>query len=280
MLELETLYYGVPASIYQIGSNSFLVHHRSLPTGTVEIDGSAARLLAACTGLKTLEDHGAAYLLARVLPDPHEIAASLAHLISIGLLRARPEGERRVAPIPDRSIAVAIVTADRPSMLARCLQSLTTHLQTVDRHARIVVVDGSGRCSAETRAVVDAFASRHGDIVYVGAAQAAALRQHLVSQGRSEDVVTATLTPGSAGNNRNLALLWAGTDVVVMVDDDVLCEPSASSHEETGIVFAGRVDLRESIAFDDRAQALATVRRAGADLFRAHPAVFGGSLAD
>src|SRR5207245_3623773 len=54
MLELETLYYGVPASIYQIGGDAFLVHHRSLPTGTTEIDALAVRLLAACTGLKTL----------------------------------------------------------------------------------------------------------------------------------------------------------------------------------------------------------------------------------
>jgi hypothetical protein len=106
MLGLGTLYYGVPVNIYQIGWNSFLVHHRSLPTGTTEIDGSAARLPAACTGLKTLEDHGAACLLAGVSPDPNEIAASLVRLISIGLLRAKPEGER---PLIASSLSVPLM---------------------------------------------------------------------------------------------------------------------------------------------------------------------------
>lgn len=89
----QTLYYGIPAAIYQIGGNSFLVHHRSLAKETVEIDGFTASILAACTGLKPLEDHGAACLLAGVSPDPQAIAASLVDLISLGLIRANPDGE-------------------------------------------------------------------------------------------------------------------------------------------------------------------------------------------
>lgn len=165
-------------------------------------------------------------------------------------------------------------------MLDRCLKSLTSHLKNVGRTPRLVVVDGSQTSSKMTQTVVNAVASRCGDIVYVGAVQAAWLREQLVSRGLSEEVVTSALTPGSAGNNRNLALLWAGTDVVVMVDDDALCEPWTSANEQAGIVVGGHVDLRESIAFDDRAHALATVRRVDTDLLGAHGAFLGHSLAD
>src|SRR5690606_27536872 len=133
-------------------------------------------------------------------------------LVSLGLLRSmatrtfqnraprahRPgPGEPEGSPPLD---TVAIVTADRPRVLARALHALGLDRTTsID----VIIVDGSREQSSATRVVVEEAGKSAGiHTTYIGEADAAALRQRLAAAHIPLHVLEAALTPGGIGSGR------------------------------------------------------------------------------
>ena len=149
----EDLYRGAHISYHPIGPNQGLLH--ILETGQImELDAAIVRVLGMCQGGRTLEHHATVIADAGVLADRGAIRPALQALVDVGLLcpihREAHESER--TPRRRRDItSIGIVTADRPRMLHRCLQSLVDHCDHFGLRPSIErSVDGSKAMESQT----------------------------------------------------------------------------------------------------------------------------------
>jgi hypothetical protein len=277
---LSDLYRSARITIHQAGRSRALIfseeHGQAL-----EVDASVARLLSLCQGCKTLDGHAAA--LARTgLGDAHALAATLQSLAMSGLLRScadlLPPPDVQASSVDARPIrTVAVITAGRPSILARGLESFARHLDAQGQPARLLVVDGS-RDAADQAANRNIVAELHrrtgrqGD--YVGEREAAALRERLAAdQDAPRELLDFALTAGTIGANRNLVLLLTAGEHILMADDDIVCEPWAPNGRADGVALWGHTEPQDSEFFaarDDLRHAAAWVP--DVDLVGAHAA--------
>ena len=177
--------------------------------------------------------------------------------------------------------SVVVVSADRPALLARCLEALTAHFGTCDRAPRVIVVDGSRKDPSTTWAAVQSFHARGAArLEYIGDDEAATLRDAIAAEGVPGRVLQWGVTPGDIGSNRNLATLATAGERVLMVDDDVLCEPREPGGSAEGVTIAGHADLREWHFHGTRAEAVAAASPSNVDLLAEHGGLLGASLAD
>ena len=150
--------------------------------------------------------------------------------------RSVQDPARRRASRGAREIgAVAIITADRPHFLARCLTSLVRNCDVGRSRPRILIVDGSRqkRHRAVNMRTAHQIATRTPHVVeYIGAEEVRELRDGLTAAGVPRSVVQFGLTPGAAGANRNIAVLRARGDDLLMIDDDVICAPWSLEERE------------------------------------------------
>ncbi len=172
------------------------------------------------------------------------------------------------------------MTAGRPALLRRALESLRRHCDDHERAPRVIVVDGSPHepDRRATRAAVAAVAARGTPGArYVGPDEADALRARLVIHGGPN----MPLRPGSAGANRNLLLLLTAGERLLMMDDDVVCETWAGEdcHERIAVMGHHGELIRTTFA-ETRAAALAAAPRASIDLLGEHEALLGRALRD
>ena len=276
-------YYPLPVSTHALSRGLTLVLDRR-NNRVCELDALAGRVLSCCHGMKTPEAHATAAWQAGTTADPSTMRRAVEQLVELGLLRrgaARPSGAGTGASASPAPVStVAIITADRPQSVERCLRSVIGHATTFGHTPRVVVVDGSRTLADATAAAVGRVGkATGGKVTYVGRSEAGVLR-HMLARHVPESVLRFGLTPGSIGSNRNLAsLLTAGTRVL-MVDDDVLCEPWALEGHDDTVTFGGHVDTREWRFFPTRSAALAAATRVDADLFSAHGRLLGRSLDD
>lgn len=267
-----------PVSTFQLSQTLALVLNRE-NEDILELEPIAAGVLGRCYGARPLEAHATIARQAGVASNPHAIANAMDTLISLGLLRQMADPVPAVPAGTQNIDTIAIVTADRPQSLARGLEAIARH-RTVSQ-PRVLVIDGSRVHGAHTRTVVERAAADYGlDTRYVGAAEAAQLRERLAEASIPRPVLDAALTPGSIGSNRNLATLLTAGRLIVMQDDDVVCEPWALPDREDGVVMGGHVDLRAWRFFTSRQEAMSSVTPVDADLWAAHAAVLGQPLAN
>lgn len=116
-------------------------------------------------------------------------------------------------------------------------------------------------------------ATKHSKMafIYIGAAKAARLRR----AWRVPRALASSLTPGSAGANRNLLLLLTAGRQVLFVDDDIVLEPWELPDRRHGWTVAGHDERREFRFFPTRRAALALVTRPPIDLLGAHEELLG-----
>jgi hypothetical protein len=275
-LEPVELLYPVPCSLFAIGRDRVLAIGQN---GRVqEVEALAAAVLERCHGSKTLQDHLSSVVSLGWPGNAEAVKGALDALVADGLLRRL----RRPATVPrqdgDRSVAtVAFVTADRPALLARGLRSAIGHAHRFGRRPALLVVDGSQTRATETRAAVTSVGAT---VDYLGAGGDPVLRDALAARGIPADVIVSVSSPGSIGSNRNIALLRTAGEPLVMIDDDVLCEPWAEPDGGDGVVIGGHVDLRAWRFYATRADAVAAATGVDLDILAAHGTMLGRSLED
>ncbi len=280
------LYRAARLSIHQAGRSRALIFSEE-HAQALEMDAVVARLLSLCQGCKTIEAHAAAIARTGVAGDPHTIAATLQSLAMTGLLRSCadlvPAAPPGAAADDTRISTVAVITADRPSILARSLGSFARHLDAHGHAARLRVVDGSRDPShqAANRALSADLAQRSGRTIdYAGVAEASALCGRLEGAGVPRETLGFALTPGSIGANRNLVLLFTAGEHVLMADDDIVCEPWTRREARRGVAVWGHTDPQDSEFFSTRDEARHAATWPAADLLSAHAAILGRPLLD
>jgi hypothetical protein len=172
--------------------------------------------------------------------------------------------------------SIIIVTADRPGMLSRALESVTRSADRYQRRPRLLVVDGSREPSNRdaTRAVVAAVRADRQALAYVGPAEASALLARLRQRGAPAPESIS----GSAGANRTLGLLLSAGENVLCLDDDIVCDTWALPGGSDELVVMGHDELRHVAFYPDRRAALAAASPVPLDLIGAHEALLSRSL--
>ena len=252
----------------------------------IAIDSFATRVLGVCRGYRELPAHAAAVVRAGLSSDPRAIAAAMVRLVDLGLLRQigqfTPPGSVRSDTEESETInVVAIMTADRPAVMSRCLQSLVRNCDASGNRPRIAVVDGSRQLrhrQANERACVAIARKTNHSIRYLGPLQASGLRCRLAAAGIPDSTLSFGLSPGATGANRNIALMFASGEALLMLDDDIVCTLWALENRDDGLVIGGHDDLRDAYFFGDRRQALAATTGVSMSLLQAHSTLLGRSL--
>src|SRR5687767_6021818 len=116
-------YYPVPSTTFPLAHDVSLVltHHDNRVS---ELDPRAARVLGALTGCRDLRAHADAAMRTGIVADRREATAMVRRLARNGLLRELRLSRRTARQRRPAISTVAIVTAGRPRILARCLASL------------------------------------------------------------------------------------------------------------------------------------------------------------
>ena len=280
------LYVAAWRSVFPFGRSASLVVTRD-DGHVVELDALASRVLALCQGGKTLDAHAALAWQSGATGNPSALSGALDRLLDMGLLRPWEEARRSdTAPsgLARRPLeTVAVITANRPAMLRRCLNALADHADAFGRRLRFLVIDGSrdeaGR--RDSRAVAAAIdeASAHA-VTYIGREAAEALQRRLAGSAHVAPAVLSGFMPGQIGMSRNLAVLLAAGNRLLMVDDDVICDPWARADCAGGVALGGHADLREWAFFNTREDAFAAAGPATVNLLAVHNQLLGATLDD
>ena len=286
LVALSDLYRAARLSIHQAGRTRALLHAHEQGQ-VLEVDAMVARLLSLCQGCKTLEGHAAAIARTGLAGDVHAVTVTLQSLAMSGLLRncgdlwpaSALSAAAEVAPVT----TVAIITADRPAVLRRGVESFARHFDEHDQRARLLVVDGSRDAThqaANRQVAADLARSGGRTIDYAGVDEARALRVRLAAAGASETMLDFALTPGAIGANRNLVVILTAGEHVLMADDDIVCEPWRRDGGSQGIAVWGHTDPQDSEFFASREDARHAAARARVDLLAAHAALLGQPMPD
>jgi len=286
----EARYRAVPAEIYDVNGQLSLAASESC-AASVPLGARSAAVLRHCLAERSLREHADHAARALGIGSGRELDSELAMLARAGLLRRIDWTKRTSAPTGPTPAAeirtVAILTADRPNYLARCLQSYLDHLTASGTEARLLVVDHS-RTPAHSRDterhVVAAAASAHQSIQYAGEQSRQSLRERALAAGFAAGVID-WLMPSeppnrSAGSGRNHVLLLTAGEPVLMADDDTVCTVWRHEEADDDIAFVGHNDPNDMRVFHDRTSAIAAIQRTTDGLLAAHQALLGCRLAD
>jgi hypothetical protein len=250
------------------------------------LDAITAYALAACRGVRTLDEHSA--LVSRALHIAQADALAITkRLYSGGLLAASssltvgPGG--RGGP-RSRPQTVVVITADRPTLLARCLRALVSNCRYGAARPALMVIDGS-RSRANAKAGRWALSSvprgTFSSCRYIGGHERRRLCSAISRRATSIDpsLLRFALAGGWTGANRNVAQLLTQGESYVSVDDDVICRLWGSGSDET-IRVVGHDDVRRSDYFATRAQATDGLNVLPLSVCDAHGLLLGRRLVD
>ena len=277
-MDESALYCAVPSSLFAVTRDRALALTQD--GELCEVGSVAGRLLGQCQGWKTIQEHALAAWRSGVTADPQALATAVDELMQSGLLRK--------LDVPDGSVqgpdgagidSVAFVTADRPDMISRGLASAARHAAQFGRRPQFVVIDGSESLARETQVAAHAAAQASGcDVEYIGRQESATLFRTMAKEGISPQVLDFAASPGPIGRNRNAALLRTAGERLLMIDDDILCDPWVPTGTDAAVRIVGHVDTREWRFFPSRAEALSAVAHVELDVFAAHGNLLGRPL--
>jgi hypothetical protein len=280
----DAIYEAATASIFRITDNLFLANRRDGHAVT-ELDRAAASALRTVQGRKTLAEHARVAVGLGVCAEVDRALATLNALCALGFVQPVQE-ETNASPLrsvsPSSAIrTVAVITADRPALLRRCLTSIREVTTRFDETCRVLVIDGSRderHRSANHIIVEDVLGDgpchgRHVTPVDEVRAHAGILRG-----AASPSVIEAALSSGRVGGNRNLVSVLTAGERVLMLDDDIVCSGWLPDRLGEGIEVGGHVDPRQWEFLTSRQQAVSTARSASQSLLQAHGDLLGRSL--
>lgn len=274
------LYYQSPLLLARADSEKAIILDRHGCARVV--DRLAAQALHACQGLRSVDQHAHSVAQAGLGLDFRSSRVLLRDLIRTGLLLSVRLGIVSTVGMPllrvQEITTVVIVTADRPRLLQRCIRSCLRHCREHHRSPHIVVIDGSQL--SENVAANRTVARTEGkdtdcEVTYCGESDLRPLRQLLSQADVEPDLIARTLTPGSVGANRNIALLLTAGLHFLMVDDDVILEPWTFAESTDTLEVSGHVWPQRTEFFSSRCAALTAAGRSTQDLFDAHEQLLG-----
>lgn len=249
-----------------------------------------AELLRRCGVPRTIDDHVREIeRLGVYFGSSDDLRRDVRDLARRELLQAeaRSEPARSSVCPPDASPhvnVVGFVTRDRPQCLERALTTLLENLERYGRHARVIVCDDSRRSSSRRRndATLADARRRFRVPLDVVTAESRDVAAQQVSRYFSVPVRLArwALHGGepwevTTGANRNALLLAAAGEVVVSLDDDIVCRfvRSQWAHEAPSISTAH--EACEYWFYRDREELLRDTRVKDEDLLGLHERLLG-----
>ncbi len=254
------------------------VVYAPLSRRTHVLPAARARVLFACRGLATLEQH-AARTAAELGGDAAAHRAELAELASAGLLVSAGDLVRRLqqarpaepAASGERIASLGVPTRGRAAGVG---EALDTYVEDARRHGRsldYVVADGAaGEAeAAPTRAVATEIAARPGvSLAYAGPAEKARYAAKLAARAGADPEIVAFALLGDArlplgtGANRNALLLHAAGELLLQVDDDTRCRVRGAPDPLPGLAVTSVDDPTELWPLAERLPATAGAGRA------------------
>ena len=191
---------------------------------------------------------------------------------------------------PPRVSSVIIPTRNRIPQLQRCLGSWIASNQKHDRHPEYIVLDDSRRKNqdANLQEILTPFTAEGTRISCAGMEEKTRFVGELVrtakGDGLPKDVVTFALFGDEAytqtyGANRNALLLDTAGELIVMTDDDTMCQPAVLGESEPALALSSMKDPAITRFHADRRQLVGSVRTIDVDILSWHEKVLGRSVA-
>lgn len=284
---LHAVYRAAATTVHRVDDHLTLLTS-DLWHGVVPVETAALTVLRCCQQERTLDAH-ANYAARELHVDTEAVLETLTGLVARGLLRAvadMPRDSPRYPPSSTPLDCLAIVTADRPARLERCLTSYVDYIRARHLRLRVLVVDGScGREHREAteRCVEVVSRSRGVAIEYQGADARLIQRQNAHTRGVQRSTMDWLMpeapTWRGAGATRNQLLLATAGERVLTVDDDTVCRPWRPADAASGSALIGHVDPNDTKTFPTRAEAVADALTTSGDLLAGHEALLGSPLA-
>ncbi|HEU0035574.1 MAG TPA: hypothetical protein VFQ53_33415 [Kofleriaceae bacterium] len=284
--------------IASLGPTRALVHVPSRSI-TAELPPSLAQALLRLTAFKSIDDHAHDLCAAFGRPPggPEALARALADCAGRGLLVEDTELRTAIASTShaeeSRITAIGVVTRNRPESLQRCVDSFVANARAHGRPVRLVVTDDS-----DDPAVVDANArvlaqirTRHGIAVW----HATAHDKHAFVDALAREAAVAPATVelalfdveglggSSCGANRNALCLATAGELVLCVDDDVVCRPIAPHDPVSHARVTSAYDPTHVRVHEDRDAIVARHAAVEWDVIGAHARLLGrpvGAITD
>lgn len=281
-------YFTHPGQFHSVSTTRVVFCPRG-SAAAVDLDVADAQMLALCRVPRSMREHVSVVARSLGVHEPTAVGERLGSFVLSGLLRECPAPATVVDAVaagapqtPTRISTVAIVTADRPFLLERCLSRLSEAIRKSNAGRRVLVVDGSreaANCYANKEAVSKIRLAGSPFVDYVGKSELAPLRDRARSRGLPREVVESALTLGSIGANRNIALLLTAGEPMMMVDDDILLDGRRAGGGITQVALVGHGDHRAYRFFGTRAEAVsAAMAGAPVSVVEEHEQILGRSL--
>ena len=252
--------------------------------------------LGACGQFATVSEHAQAicHSQANLRGQESRVAGTLQQLASAGLLARDEQVRARLSTGAERSLAatrIAIITADRPALLERLLESMLRQGSLLPFNHLLLIDDSQQEDKAGRNAeLVEQFNTRSPrDMQYFGRAEQRALTDALHSTcPDARQAIDTLLNPDRwpagqrYGRARSLALLLTVGHRCIVLDDDILCQAVASPFKEPGLRI-GSSRERMALFAPDQDALLQSAHRLDASPLALHADALGrpiGTLVD
>lgn len=276
-----------------LGDGSMLIINRDNGR-QLTVAAQVVTALTYCGTFRTLEDH--AQLLVDKLPQLQgQLNDALKVLTQVRdggvLLSAKTiTGRLNDRPVTNGPLAptrVFILTCDRPTALARLLDTLLAN-DSLTVHDELFLVDDSRRadCAEKNRELVAKFNCHSAKSMhYVGATAQQQIAQRLVAALPDDEAAIRFLIDRerwadhkSYGLGRTMCLLLSVGYRCIVLDDDILCRAVLPPAKESGISFGGGSN-RELACFDSQQSLMQHASYADFDPLAGHASCLGMNLA-
>jgi hypothetical protein len=289
----EPLYCKAAFRVLAIGDDSVAVTGASSGRAVV-LERETFRVLQAAAHFKTVASHAAAYQTAiRGKPDESAVEDTvrrLRQLIDLDLLVSDSEilKPATAARAQRRISTIGLVTKNRPLAVRRCLDRIFKQLDTHSRYAAVRIYDDSTNSDTEEliASQCEKAASPFVTLYYSARKHKASFVSSLESAtGIAKDLLTFAfndlhLCGPTFGANLNNLLADTFGELILTIDDDVLCDPGAASPESKKVALSSEYDPTKMRLFKDSDEAVRSVTWMDADVLALHEQVLGRSLSD
>jgi hypothetical protein len=181
---------------------------------------------------------------------------------------------------------VCVITRDRPESMERCLKSFIERCERHRRRIDFAVGDDTSDpgCQQQVRTILHRLSSSYGvKIRYAGLRENVAFSEAISSEGNIPVEVVKFALCGddsidfSPGANRNALLLHATGRMLLIADDDAVCDV-ATLDSPRGLSFDSANEFIKFWFFPNRESALQSMKVADADILAIHEQLLGKSV--
>ena len=182
---------------------------------------------------------------------------------------------------------VGVITRNRPESLELCLRSFIDRCARQGRKVDFAVGDSSPDhdCQEQVRTILQRLSSSHGvKISHIGLREKAAFAEAITKEGDiPAEVVNFALCGDrsldfSPGANRNALLLHATGRMLLIADDDAVCEVATLGTPEGNLSFDSANEFIKFWFFPNRESALQARKLADIDILAIHEKLLGKSI--